>query len=316
MGRPKIVTFTGLEDLESQDSRPAKKKKQRKDFPALPQLVTSDEQITGSPVESAQDLTSELATEAATEIITPSLEAIVAEKPSETKKPKVGKAKVRSKRYQSLISLVEKGKAYPLTEALEALKSTAKTAFDPTIEIHINVGADITKTDQVVRTTTKLPHSIGKAPKLLIFGDFKAEEGIAVGDDKTIDQIEKTGKVEGQKIIATPEWMPKLTKVAKILGPKGLMPNPKTGTVTTDIAKTVADFKGGLIEVRTEVGGPIIHSRVGKLSLGDEKITENLKALIEAINKAKPVGIKRNYLKSAYLHVTMGPSIRLDLSSL
>lgn len=332
MGRPKIVTFTGLEDLESQDSRPAKKKKGKKTETASDATETESEkkaaaQVSTAPLETTQELVEELVEKADApgkiELETESKPKVENESQSQTPtqtKPKVGKAKERSKRYQSLLATIEKGKIYSLPEALEALKATAKTSFDPTIEIHINVGADITKSDQQVRTTTKLPHSVGKSPRLLIFATdgkaFEEKGAVTIGDEKTLDQIEKTGKVDADKVIATPEWMPKLTKLAKILGPKGMMPNPKTGTVTNDIAKTVADFKGGLLEIRTETGGPIIHSRVGKLSLGDEKLTENLKALMDAVTKAKPTSIKRNYLKSAYLHVTMGPSVRLDLSSL
>jgi large subunit ribosomal protein L1 len=362
MGRPKVVVFTGLEDLESHDSRPAKKKK------SAAAKARADKAVTANPTEVISESTGELVTDLAQEAKTEELktekisaeetvestdqlaeelvvEAVDGQTPeanidkiedevaeelaSESKtdeaipvkvQPKVGVAKIRSKRYQEIHALVEKGKAYPLLDALQTLKTTSKTKFDPTVEIHINIGADITKTDQQVRITTTLPHASGKTPKLLVFGPSfaKASEDktITFGDDKTIETIEKTGRIEAEKIIASPDWMPKLTKVAKILGPKGLMPNPKTGTVTTDVAKTVADFKGGLLEIRTEVGGPIIHSKVGKLSLGEEKLAENLKALIDAVSRAKPAGIKRNYLKSVYLHVTMGPSIKLDLSSL
>jgi large subunit ribosomal protein L1 len=336
MGRPKIVEFTGLEDTESQDSRPAKKKKGRQaDVIASESEANSPERVNELTSESPQELATELiesavpATESPEQLTVELAETAktsadaqavtpTPDQPEVIEKvqPKIGVAKVRSKRYQSLLEFVEKGKLYPVDEALETLKKTSKTKFDPTVEVQFNLGVDITKTDQQVRTTTKLPHSIGKAPKLLVFGDFKAEEGIAVGTEKTIEDIEKTGKVEAEKILASPDWMPRLTKVAKILGPKGLMPNPKTGTVTTDVAKTVADFKGGLLEIRTEVNGPIIHSRVGKLSLEETKLKDNLKALVEAVTKAKPSGVKRNYLKSAYLHVTMGPSLKLDLSSL
>ena len=330
MGRPKIVEFTGLEGLESQDSRPAKKKG-KKDSHVI---ASKSEAISEAPIETATELATEMveAIEPATESAEQLTQELVEtadptspnplkehpEEPEEKQKiqPKVGKAKIRSTRYKSLLEFVAKGKLYEVDEALEVLKNTSKVKFDPTVEVQINLGVDITKSDQLVRTTTTLPHAIGNPPKLLVFGDFKAEEGVEVGTDKTIEDIEKNGKVNAQKILATPEWMPKLSKVAKILGPKGLMPNPKTGTVTTDIAKTVADFKGGLLEIRTEAGGPIIHSRVGKLSLNDEKLKENLVALLDAVTKAKPAGVKRNYLKSAYLHVTMGPSIRLDLSSL
>lgn len=328
MGRPKVIEFTGLEDLESQDSRPAKKKKERQDAPIVAEAKANE-----PLAESTESLVEDLKGDAVQELSGDNTEANLENSDnkeneipaSESKdkeaepvkvQPKVGKAKIRSKRYQAIHALVEKGKAYPAEEALKTLKATAKTKFDPTLELHINIGADITKTDQQVRVTTTLPHSSGKTPNLLVFGNFKAEEGVTIGDEKTIDTIEKTGRVSAEKIIATPEWMPKLTKVAKILGPKGIMPNPKTGTVTTDVAKTVADFKGGLLEICTEAGGPIIHTKVGKLSLDEEKLIENLKALIDVVNKAKPAGIKRNYLKSAYLHVTMGPSIKLDISSL
>lgn len=338
MGRPKVVEFTGLEGLESQDSRPAKKKGKKE------QQKTHQEAqapVNEGPVETPTELATEMveAIEPATESVeqltkvlaetaskTPDIpanpdlnlssEAPKTEKTEEKIQPKVGKAKIRSTRYKSLLEFVEKGKLYPVDEALEVLKKTSKVKFDPTVEVQINLGVDITKSDQLVRTTTTLPHAIGNPPKLLVFGDFKPEVGVEVGTEKTIEEIEKNGKVNAQKILATPEWMPKLSKVAKILGPKGLMPNPKTGTVTTDIAKTVADFKGGLLEIRTEAGGPIIHSRVGKLSLTDEKLKENIVALMEAVTKAKPAGVKRNYLKNVYLHVTMGPSIRLDLTSL
>lgn len=233
------------------------------------------------------------------------------------KKVKV-KSKQQSKRFQDLLKKVEKEKGYGLEEAVEVVKNTSTTKFDSTIEAHLNLGIDVNQPTQQVRGLVILPHGTGKKPpKILVFASGKAakeaeEEGAIVGDEQTIEKIQK-GWLDFDKVVATPEMMSGLGKVAKKLGPKGLMPNPKTGTVTNDISKTVKDLKSGLIEFRTG-SEPIIHTIFGKSSMEKEKLVENFKVLFEAISKNKPATSKDNFIKSIFVTSTMGPSVKLDLT--
>jgi len=248
------------------------------------------------------------------------LEEVVEEKPVEAKtareikQKKAGEPKKRSNRYKELLALVDKTKSYPAEEAIELVKKTAKTNFDATIEAHINLGLSAEKSEHQIRTSVTLPHSVGKKLKILVFTDKNKEEikklGAEIVNEENIAEIEK-GKVNFDKIVADPSWMPKLAKVAKILGPKGLMPNPKAGTVAEDPAAAVKEFSGGRMELRMEKS-PIIHTSIGKASLDNQKIKENLTALINAIRAAKPEGFKKELIKSVYLSSTMGPSVRID----
>ena len=248
------------------------------------------------------------------------------------KKPAAGKEKKkkpprkRSKRYQELLSLIDKSKVYLAAEAIELVKKTANNKFDATIEAHINLGLDPAKSDQQIRAQLSLPHPTSPRPvgasqkpsKILVFTDKNKEEikklGAEIGTDSSIEEI-GSGKVNFSKVIADPTWMPKLAKVAKILGPKGLMPNPKSGTISNDPLTVLKEFSQGKMELRSEKL-PVIHTSIGKASLEDKKILENLTVLIEAIRKAKPEGFKKELIKSLYLSSTMGPSVKVDLSSL
>lgn len=251
----------------------------------------------------------ELSDEASAEIV----------KEAKAAKKKVGKAKIRSQRYQKLVSEIDKANKYSLDEALGLLKKTSQIKFDSSLEAHINLGIDPTKSDQQIRKSINLPNGLGKKIKVLVFADekFVAEikkAGAEVGTEKTLDEIAK-GKITADKVVATPEWMPRLAKVAKVLGPKGLMPNPKTGTVTETPVKVVEQLSAGMTEIKTEKS-PIIHTIFGKASFDEKKLKENLITLIAEINSSRPANFKKELIKSVYLTSSMGPSVKLDLSSL
>jgi len=242
----------------------------------------------------------------------------------EGKKKKTRPPKKRSNRYKELLNLFDKSKLYPVEEAVELIKKTANNSFDSTIEAHINLGLSAEKSEHQIRVNITLPHptspkaSASKPIKILVFTDKNKEEikklGAEIGTDDTLKEIEK-GKIEFSKVIAEPSWMPKLAKVAKILGPKGLMPNPKAGTVSEDPAAAVKEFSGGRMELRMEKS-PIIHKSIGKASLDNQKIAANLSALVSAIRAAKPEGFKKELIKSIYLSSSMGPSVKIDPTSL
>lgn len=221
-----------------------------------------------------------------------------------------------SKRMAEAAKLVDKNKLYALTEAVDLLKQAAKAKFDETVELHVHLGIDPKQSDQIVRGTITLPHGIGKTRKVAVIakGEKQAEakDGGAdsIGAEDLIEQISK-GWLDFDVLVATPDSMKDLSKVAKILGPKGLMPSPKAGTVTFDIEKTVKELKKGRIEYKNDSYG-VIHSSVGKVSFDNAKIIENVKSLYEAIVKAKPSAAKGQYIKSVALSSTMGPGIHLD----
>lgn len=239
-------------------------------------------------------------------------------KQAKAAKKKVGKEKIRSQRYQKLVSEIDKSNKYSLDEALGLIKKTAKTKFDSTLEIHINLGIDPTKSDQQIRKALNLPHGMGKKIKVLVFADDKAaaeakKAGADIGTEKTLDEIAK-GKIDFDKVVATPSWMPKLAPVAKTLGPKGLMPNPKTGTVSENPAEVVEKLSAGMTEIKTEKS-PIIHTVFGRASFEDKKLKENLEVLIKEVEASKPTNFKKELIKSVYLTSAMGPSLKLDITS-
>lgn len=227
----------------------------------------------------------------------------------------------RSRRYKDLLNFIDKTKEYTLEEAIKIIKETSKTKFDESVEAHINLNFQKDKSDQQIRTSVTLPHQptskkeAGKKMKILVFASKNTEEikklGADIGTEATLKQIE-AGKIEHGKIIADPSWMPKLAKVAKVLGPKGLMPNPKSGTVTDNPALVVKEFAKGKLDLRSEKFS-IIHTQIGKTSFSEAQLLENLKALIEAVKAAKPESLKRGLFKSIYLSTTMGPSVKLNL---
>ncbi len=226
----------------------------------------------------------------------------------------------KSKRYASVLEKVEKNKLYSVEEAVKLAKETSSTKFDETIEVAMNLNLDTKKADQQLRGAIVLPNGTGKTQTVLVLakGDQAkaAKEAGAdyVGDMDMIEKIEKESWFDYDVIIATPEMMPMLGKIGKILGPKGLMPNPKTGTVTMDVAKAVNDTKMGKVEYRTDSFGNI-HGIIGKSSFEEEKLAENLRTFVGAILKIKPATVKGNYVKNISISSTMGPGIKLDLNS-
>lgn len=221
------------------------------------------------------------------------------------------------KRYAEIAKLVERGKNYTVDEALDLVLKTANAKFDETVELHAKLGVDGRNADQQVRGTVILPAGTGKKIKVLVLakGD-KADEAEKAGADyvgaeEIIAKIQNQGWLDFDVCITTPDMMGAVGRIAKVLGPKGLMPNPKSGTVTTDVTKAIADVKAGKVEYRLDKNN-IIHCPIGKVSFGAEKLKENLTTLMSAIIKAKPATSKGTYLKSVTITSTMGPGIRLN----
>ena len=228
--------------------------------------------------------------------------------------------KKKSKKYTEALSKLEKGKLYSLEEAVKLVKETSISKFDGTVEIAVRLNLDTKKNDQQLRGAIVLPHGTGKAKKVLVLA--KGDQAKAavdagadfVGDMDMITKIEKENWFEFDVIIATPEMMPLLGKLGKVLGPKGLMPNPKTGTVTVDTKKAVEDVKKGRVVYRTDSYANV-HALVGKVSFEEEKLADNIKAFMDVIIKSKPQAAKGVYLKGVSIASTMGPGIKVDLSS-
>ncbi len=227
---------------------------------------------------------------------------------------------MNGKRIVNAYKNINKDAALPLAEAITVVKDNATAKFDETIDIAMNLGVDPKYADQMVRGVCSLPHGTGKTLRVAVIAQGeKADEAKAAGADvvgaeNLIDSI-LSGKVDFDRCIATPDMMGMAGKVARILGPKGLMPNPKLGTVTTDVANAVKKAKAGEVQYRVEKNG-IIHAGIGKASFSASQLTDNAKTFIDAILKAKPQGLKGNYLKKISLSSTMGVGIRVDLTSL
>ena len=223
----------------------------------------------------------------------------------------------KGKKYQEAAKLIEKGKLYEAKEALELLEKMPKANFDETVELHVKLGVDSKHAEQQVRGTVVLPNGTGKTLKVLVFakGDKakEAEEAGAdfVGAEELIPKIEKENWFDYDVIVATPNMMGVVGRLGKILGPKGLMPNPKSGTVTMDVAKAIQEIKSGKVEYRLDKTN-IIHLGFGKVSFGVEKLEENYKTVIDAIIKAKPAAAKGQYIISVAVAKTMGPSIYVN----
>lgn len=229
-------------------------------------------------------------------------------------------AKKASKRREALLKIVDVTKEYSVDEAMKTLKELKSAKFDETVEIALNLNVDPRHADQMIRGSVVLPNGTGKTVRVAVFAkDAKADEAKAAGADivGAADLIEdiQAGKIDFDIVISTPDMMGVLGKVARILGPKGLMPNPKTGTVTPDVATAVKNVKGGQVNFRVDKKGNI-HAGIGKASFGAEKIAENLTSFIVAINKQKPASAKGRYIKNAALSLTMSPAVKLDLVEL
>ncbi|TCT14052.1 LSU ribosomal protein L1P [Natranaerovirga pectinivora] len=223
----------------------------------------------------------------------------------------------RGKRYQELAKLVDRTKAYEVKEAIDLVQEVAKAKFDETVEAHIKLGVDSRHADQQVRGAVVLPHGTGKAVRVLVFakGDKQKEAEAAgadfVGAEDLIPKIQNEGWLEFDVVVATPDMMAVVGRLGRVLGPKGLMPNPKAGTVTMDVAKAVEDIKAGKIEYRLDKTN-IIHVPIGKVSFGSEKLSDNFHTLMNAVIKAKPAAAKGQYLRSVAITSTMGPGIKIN----
>ena len=214
---------------------------------------------------------------------------------------------------------VDKTKAYTPAEAVKLVKSLSKRKFDETVEVALNLNIDTTKSDQQVRSSFTLPHGTGKTKRILVVTKTKAEEAKKAGADfvgaeDMIEKISKENWFDFDSIVATPEMMVELGKIGKVLGPKGLMPNPKTGTVTTNVAAAIENIKKGMIEYRADSNGNV-HAIVGKVSFSEKDLEENLTSFIKDVLKNKPTGVKGVFVKNISISSTMGPGVRLDITS-
>jgi large subunit ribosomal protein L1 len=223
------------------------------------------------------------------------------------------------KRIRTAREAVERTKLYKLDEAVKLVKSNASVKFDETVEIAINLGVDPKHADQMVRGVVNLPNGTGRTLRVGVFArGAKADEARAAGADivgaEDLVTTVQAGTIEFDRCIATPDMMPLVGRLGKVLGPRGLMPNPKVGTVTMDVTAAVKASKGGAVEFRVEKAG-IVQGSVGKASFDEAKLAENIRAFVEAVNKAKPTGAKGSYMQRAALSSTMGPGVKLDLST-
>ena len=223
----------------------------------------------------------------------------------------------QGKRFSAALSLIDRTKRYALEEAIRLVVDTAKAKFDESVELAIRLGVDPRQADQNVRGTVVLPHGTGKSVRVLVFAKGEKEReareagaDIAGGED-LVKKISTENWLDFDKAIATPDMMGLVGRIGKLLGPRGLMPNPKVGTVTMDVAKAVRELKAGKVEFRVEKAG-IVHVAIGKASFGPDKLAENARALLTSLIKAKPAASKGNYLLSVAVSATMGPGIRID----
>ncbi|MGB7204860.1 MAG: 50S ribosomal protein L1 [Anderseniella sp.] len=223
------------------------------------------------------------------------------------------------KRYVKSAEGIDRDKAYSIAEAIKLVKERATAKFDETIEVAMNLGVDPRHADQMVRGVVALPGGTGRDVRVAVFArDAKADEARAAGADvvgaEDLVEIVQGGKIDFDRAIATPDMMPLVGRLGKVLGPRNLMPNPKVGTVTPDVASAVKAAKGGSVEFRVEKAG-IVHAGVGKVSFADDKLLENVRAFVDAVSKAKPTGSKGTYIKRLSLSSTMGPGLKIDVSS-
>lgn len=222
----------------------------------------------------------------------------------------------RSKAYRKAAEKIEQGRLYPIGDAVSLAKETSTTSYDATVEVALRLGVDPRKADQMVRGTVNLPHGTGKTARVLVFAvGPKAEEAEAagadiVGGDELIEEVQN-GRLDFDAVVATPDLMGKVGRLGRVLGPRGLMPNPKIGTVTMDVAKAVADIKGGKIEFRVDRQANL-HFPIGKTSFSDQALAENFAAALDEVTRLKPAAARGRYIKKATITTTMGPGIPVD----
>lgn len=225
----------------------------------------------------------------------------------------------RGKRFAAAQAMLEQSKLYPLDEAIKLVKATAKTKFDETVDIALNLGIDVRQSDQLVRGVVGMPNGLGKKVRVAVFAkgdkadDAKKAGADIIGAEDLVEEIKK-GKMDFDVCIATPDMMGLVGGVARILGPKGLMPNPKLGTVTDKLAAAIKNAKSGQVEFRAEKAG-IIHVGIGKASFAEKALRENIVAFMDAVKQAKPASVKSHYLKKLTLSSTMGPGVKVDLTT-
>ena len=222
----------------------------------------------------------------------------------------------RGRKYQDVAKLIEKGKVYGLKEALELAIKTSPVKFDASVEVHTRLGVDPRQADQNIRTTLVLPNGNGKEVRVAVFAPLDVAKaakaaGADIAEDEEFLKRRDKGAIEFDVLISTPQYMPKLGKYARLLGPKGLMPNPKAGTVTTDVEKAVKEAKTGKVEYRVDKQA-IVHIGVGKVSFGVDKLLENANAFFDSLKAQKPASLKGSYVKSVYITTSMGPSIQIE----
>ena len=240
-------------------------------------------------------------------------EAHIKKGPKPVVRPRIER---RGKNYRKVAEQIEKDKIYSLNDALELATKTSPIKFDASVEVHVRLGVDPRQADQNVRATVSLPHGTGKTVRVAVFAP-EAEHAAAkkagadvIGDEDFLKQLDKE-ELNFDTLIATPQYMPKLGKYARLLGPRGLMPNPKAGTVATDVAKAVTDAKGGKVEYRVDKQA-IVHLSIGKVSFGTEKLTQNAKAFFDSLQAQKPSSLKGAYVKTTSVTTTMGPGIKVE----
>ena len=225
----------------------------------------------------------------------------------------------KGKRLRSARETIDRERSYGLSEAIKLVKENASAKFDETVELAMNLGVDPRHADQMVRGMVNLPNGTGKSVRVAVFakGDKAQEAADAgadiVGAEELAEKIQK-GEIDFERCVATPDMMAVVGKLGRILGPRGLMPNPKLGTVTMNVAEAIKGAKGGQVEYRVEKAG-VIHAGIGKASFTEQALIENVRTLVDAVNKAKPSGAKGTYIKKVYLSSTMGPGIKLDVAS-
>lgn len=239
--------------------------------------------------------------------------AEAADKPKQAVKPARSRLERRAKGFRKVAEQIEANKSYDLKEALELATKTSYVKFDATVELHVNLGVDPRQADQNIRDSLILPAGTGKTVRVAVFADDTVDNADLSGLDTITKALEK-GTIDFDILVSTPANMPKLGKYARLLGPRGLMPNPKSGTVTTDLNKAVAEAKAGRVEYRVDSTG-IIHLGIGKVSFGTDKLLSNALAVLASLRSNKPSSIKGNYIKAVHVTTTMGPSITVDSTS-